>query len=267
MGNETSSEYCGYRVLSVQKNSPGYEAGLDPYFDFVVAANNVQLLSEDNEFLDIIAAHAGKDLELIVYNSKRDETRMCTIKPRNDWGGQGLLGITIRFDSFENANENVIHILSVQPGSPAALAGIKADDDYVLGTAEMVFHDMEELALCFEANINNAIPVYVYSASTDAVRVVNITPNTNWGGFGIFGCDVGHGYLHRLPTRRPSTSGNVPTSSDENVANEGKLVIGSRVKTSMGYGKLLFARYDGFKIVELEWRLAQNQKAIMYTML
>ena len=46
----------------------------------------------------------------------------------------------------------------------------------------MVFHDMEELALCFEANINNAIPVYVYSASTDAVRVVNITPNTNWGG-------------------------------------------------------------------------------------
>ena len=28
MGNETSSEYCGYRVLSVQKNSPGYEAGL-----------------------------------------------------------------------------------------------------------------------------------------------------------------------------------------------------------------------------------------------
>ena len=33
----------------------------------------MQLLSEDNEFLDIIAAHAGKDLELIVYNSKRDE--------------------------------------------------------------------------------------------------------------------------------------------------------------------------------------------------
>ena len=76
----------------------------------------------------------------------------------------------------------------------------------------------------FEANINNAIPVYVYSASTDAVRVVNI-PKYKLGGFGIFGCDVGHGYL-RLPTRRPSTSGNVPTSSDENVANEGKLVIG-----------------------------------------
>ena len=42
MGNEASSDYCGYRVLSVQPNSPGEEAGLDPYFDFVVAANNVQ---------------------------------------------------------------------------------------------------------------------------------------------------------------------------------------------------------------------------------
>ena len=129
-------------------------------------------------FLDIIAEHAGKELELIVYNSKRDETRMSTIIPRNNWGGQGLLGITIRFDSFENANESVIHILTVKPGSPADVAGIKPDDDYVLGTAEMVFHDMEELALCFEANINSTIPLYVYSASTDAVRVVNITPNT-----------------------------------------------------------------------------------------
>ena len=81
MGNEASSDYSGYRVLSVQPNSPGEEAGLDSYFDFVVAANNVQLLTEDSEFLDIIKDHEGKDLELIVYNSKRDETRACTIKP------------------------------------------------------------------------------------------------------------------------------------------------------------------------------------------
>jgi len=270
MGNETSSEYCGYRVLSVQKNSPGFVAGLDPYFDFVVAANNVQLLSEDNAFLDIIAQNSGKELELIVYNSKRDGTRMCTIIPRSDWGGQGLLGITIRFDSFENANENVIHILSVKPGSPADVAGIKADDDYVLGTAEMVFHDMEELALCFEANVNNTIPLYVYSASTDAVRVVNIIPNTNWGGYGIFGCEVGHGYLHRLPTRKRSSSENNSTVSSTSMNNKdesNKLVIGNIVKTTMGPGKLLFERHDGFKIVELKWCLANNQKSIMYTKL
>ena len=29
------------------------------------------------------------------------------------WGGQGLLGVSIRFCSFEGANENVWHILEV----------------------------------------------------------------------------------------------------------------------------------------------------------
>jgi len=27
------------------------------------------------------------------------------------WGGQGLLGVSIRFCSFEGANENVWHVL------------------------------------------------------------------------------------------------------------------------------------------------------------
>lgn len=35
------------------------------------------------------------------------------------WGGQGLLGISIRFCSFEGANENIWHILEVNPTSPA----------------------------------------------------------------------------------------------------------------------------------------------------
>ena len=33
------------------------------------------------------------------------------IIPSQMWGGQGLLGVSIRFCSFEGANENVWHIL------------------------------------------------------------------------------------------------------------------------------------------------------------
>jgi hypothetical protein len=247
MGNEASSDYCGYRVLSVQPNSPGEEAGLDPYFDFVVAANNVQLLSEDNVFLDIISEHEAKDLELIVYNSKRDETRSCTIKPTRDWGGNGLLGITIRFDSFENAHENVIHILTVKPNSPADRAGINPGEDYILGTAEAVFHDMDELAMCFEANINKPIGIYVYSATTGEVRVVSLTPRMDWGGYGLLGCDVGHGYLHRLP---------LVASAPSKFRN---------VQTTMGPGVLKETRADGVNVIELKWRLAHGAKAMLYT--
>lgn len=34
-----------------------------------------------------------------------------SLVPSNTWGGQGLLGVSIRFCSFEGAAENVWHVL------------------------------------------------------------------------------------------------------------------------------------------------------------
>jgi hypothetical protein len=49
-----------------------------------------------------------------------------------------MLGVTIRFDSYKDAEEHVIHVLEVEPNSPADIAGIKPMTDYLLGTAEKV---------------------------------------------------------------------------------------------------------------------------------
>lgn len=48
---------------------------------------------------------------MLVYSSKTLELREATVTPSNLWGGQGLLGVSIRFCSFEGANENVWHVL------------------------------------------------------------------------------------------------------------------------------------------------------------
>ena len=37
--------------------------------------------------------------------------REVTLVPSRNWGGQGVLGVSIRFCSFDRANENVWHIL------------------------------------------------------------------------------------------------------------------------------------------------------------
>jgi len=52
------------------------------------------------------------------------------------------------------------------------------------------------------------LPLYVYSTNTDSIRSIHITPNKNWGGTGSLGCDIGFGYLHRIPLNRnlPSTT-------------------------------------------------------------
>ena len=71
-------------------------------------------------------------------------------------------------------------------------------------------------------------------------------------------------------TTNNSNNGNNDMSSPTSMNNNdesNKLVIGNIVKTTMGPGKLLFERHDGFKIVELKWCLANNQKSIMYTKL
>lgn len=34
--------------------------------------------------------------------------RDVTITPSNTWGGQGMLGVTIRFDTYHNADDNLV---------------------------------------------------------------------------------------------------------------------------------------------------------------
>lgn len=48
---------------------------------------------------------------MLIYSSKTQSVREVMISPNANWGGQGLLGVSIRFCSFEGANENVWHVL------------------------------------------------------------------------------------------------------------------------------------------------------------
>ncbi|CAN0264648.1 unnamed protein product [Phaeothamnion confervicola] len=56
-----------------------------------------------------------------------------------------MLGVTIRFDSYHNADENLVRVLAVSTGGPAQIAGLRPETDYLLGTAEKVFKDPEVL--------------------------------------------------------------------------------------------------------------------------
>lgn len=49
------------------------------------------------------------------------------------------------------------------------------------------------------ANEGKPLKLYVYNVDADVVREVTLTPNSAWGGEGSLGCDIGYGYLHRIP--------------------------------------------------------------------
>lgn len=60
---------------------------------------------------DLLKANMEKTVRLEVYNSKTQRVRELEVTPSNMWGGQGLLGASVRFCSFEGVNENVWHVL------------------------------------------------------------------------------------------------------------------------------------------------------------
>uniref|UniRef100_A0A3Q2QNI7 Golgi reassembly-stacking protein 1-like n=1 Tax=Fundulus heteroclitus TaxID=8078 RepID=A0A3Q2QNI7_FUNHE len=189
----------GYHVHGVQEDSPALNAGLEPFFDFILSIGNTRLNKESDLLRDLLKANVEKAVRLEVYSSKTQRVRELEVTPSNMWGGQGLLGASVRFCSFEGANENVWHVLDVEENSPAALAGLIAHDDFIVG-ADQVLQDSEDFFSLIEANEGKPLKLLVYNTQTDQCREIVVTPNGAWGGEGSLGCGIGYGYLHRIPS-------------------------------------------------------------------
>ncbi|XP_060949566.1 Golgi reassembly-stacking protein 1-like [Limanda limanda] len=190
----------GYHLHGVQRDSPALKAGLEPFFDFILSVGHTRLSKESDLLKDLLKANVEKAVKLEVYNSKTQRVRELEVTPSNMWGGQGLLGASVRFCSFEGANENVWHVLDVENSSPAALAGLIAHDDFIVG-ADQVLQESEDFFSLIEANEGKPLKLLVYNTQTDQCREVVVTPNGAWGGEGSLGCGIGYGYLHRIPNR------------------------------------------------------------------
>ncbi|XP_048410797.2 Golgi reassembly-stacking protein 1-like [Stegostoma tigrinum] len=200
MGGSQSSGTEGYHVYGIQDNSPAQIAGLEPFFDFILAIGNTRLNKDNDTFKDLLVVNVEKPVKLEVYNMKAARIREVEVIPNNMWGGQGLLGASVRFCSFEGAHEHIWRVLDVEPNSPAAMAGLKPQTDYIIG-ADQVLQETEDFFNLIEAYEGKPLKLMVYSSETDAIREVVVTPNGAWGGEGSLGCGIGYGYLHRIPSR------------------------------------------------------------------
>ncbi|XP_017821448.2 Golgi reassembly-stacking protein 1 isoform X12 [Callithrix jacchus] len=134
---------------------------------------------------------------------KTMKVREVEVVPSNMWGGQGLLGASVRFCSFRRASEQVWHVLDVEPSSPAALAGLRPYTDYVVGS-DQILQESEDFFTLIESHEGKPLKLMVYNSESDSCREVTVTPNAAWGGEGSLGCGIGYGYLHRIPTQPPS---------------------------------------------------------------
>jgi hypothetical protein len=160
----------------------------------------------------------------VVWNIKSQQQRLVQLVPSDTWGGAGLLGVTIRLDNYGGAEDRLIRVLSVQDQSPAAIAGLVGERDFLLGTTHQTFDSTSTLASILRQHEDRVVEVYVYNCDSDKVRVVAIMPTLSWGGQGLLGAEVGVGYLHRLPSEVRDTEG---ASVERKVRYVGMNAIGS----------------------------------------
>ncbi|KAG2151345.1 GRASP55/65 PDZ-like domain-containing protein [Suillus clintonianus] len=208
-------------VLRVTASSPASQTSIEPFFDFIVGFDGSDAFYAESdidatELEKIVEEHEEKTLNLLVWNSKTRTTRVVPIVPSRAWAlaqqasipqddaenspQPSLLGLSMRMCEFENATNNVWHVLEVLEGSPAESAGLVPYGDWIIGwsggilTAENDFYDV------VEAHVDKPLRVYVYSYDFDNLREVVLVPNRHWGGEGLLGCVFGFGLLHRIPS-------------------------------------------------------------------
>ncbi|KAI7881423.1 hypothetical protein K492DRAFT_66390 [Lichtheimia hyalospora FSU 10163] len=213
MGGTQSTEQgqYGFHVLKVKENSPAFKAGIEQFFDYIIGINDIKVDNGDSEtLLGILNDSENKPVQLEIYSSKEQAVREVTLIPSSDWhkdnpGEKSLIGCSIRFCSYERAGEHVWHVLSVGPNSPAEMAGIIPESDYIIGSPHAVLASEDGFYDLVEEHIGKPLQLYLYNSEWDSCREVIIVPNHDWGGHGSLGCDVGYGLLHRIPRKSAST--------------------------------------------------------------
>ncbi|KAF9257511.1 hypothetical protein L218DRAFT_910376 [Marasmius fiardii PR-910] len=203
-------------VLRVTPSSPAFQASIEPFFDFIVGFDDPSISSSNPNILDaselekIVENHEGRVLNLIVWNSKNQDSRVVPIVPSREWSQPSspqedtthqpsLLGLSMRMCEPEFALDNVWHVLDVLEGSPAESAGLVPYGDYITGWSGGVLSAENDFYDLVEAHVDKPLRVYVYSHDFDALREVVLVPNRHWGGDGLLGCVFGYGLLHRIP--------------------------------------------------------------------
>lgn len=79
---------------------------------WIIMGHMLSEQNQENDLLkDLLKANVEKPVKMEVYSTKTMRIRELEVVPSNMWGGQGLLGASVRFCSFQGANENVWHVL------------------------------------------------------------------------------------------------------------------------------------------------------------
>lgn len=108
------------------------------------------------------------------------------------------LGIALRWCPTHPTIENVYHVLDVAPNSPAIRAGLRAHEDYIVGTPEGIVRGESGMGELIDDHLGKPLKLFVFNAYYNTTRQAIIVANKHWGGQGAMGCGIGFGGKHHI---------------------------------------------------------------------
>ncbi|KAH8585157.1 Golgi reassembly stacking 2 [Cryptosporidium sp. chipmunk genotype I] len=115
------------------------------------------------------------------------------------------LGIGVHWEEISTKG---IRVVNVQKSSPAQTSGLIANEDFIVASSTLMrpFYSTDDFLAFVKKNDKAPLSLVVYNTETEVIREILITPNSNWGGKGLLGCDIAAGPLYDIPLREKEVS-------------------------------------------------------------
>ncbi|OII73906.1 Golgi reassembly stacking protein [Cryptosporidium ubiquitum] len=119
------------------------------------------------------------------------------------------LGIGVHWEEISTKG---IKIVNVQDSSPAQASGLISNEDFIVASSTLMrpFYSTDDFLAFVKKNDKVSLSFIVYNTETEVIRELFITPDSNWGGKGLLGCDIAAGPLYDIPLREKEVSFSKP---------------------------------------------------------
>eukprot|EP00668_Euglena_longa_P002092 GGOE01002427.1.p1 GENE.GGOE01002427.1~~GGOE01002427.1.p1 ORF type:complete len:681 (-),score=157.70 GGOE01002427.1:197-2134(-) len=137
----------GFQVIKLAMGSPAQKAGILPFFDYLVAADDVPLTDDVAELAQRLASKRGEGVLISVFNARQRAVRQVAVYPDDHWGDGGLFGCTIVWNQVQTGYPSARKVTMVdeQNGSDPPLL---PTDHFIIGMEEFP-SDARKRICCF----------------------------------------------------------------------------------------------------------------------
>ena len=235
-GNNSNDSLNGLRVLACDEA----QVQLESFFDYIVGIDDQPLPVVQNQhgylcpdygaITGLLNGACGSSIKFNVWSGRggvyreeyvRVERKHSVEDVPLDTAGEQVfqefdrLGFAVQWTPLIAATYTYHVIELSDPTGPASQAGLVPQEDYVVGCQEGLLATGGETLLqdILRSRASQDLTLYVYNTVSDCIRPVTV----HVGHDGRLGCNMGYGYLHRIPAPAAHTgasSQSVPFASE-----------------------------------------------------